>query len=611
LFMWPLRSRRARIREIDPDEIFLDSSNLPSLDDSQFEGRIEHPIGRGALMSVMFVFLIAVVIFIGQAYNLQIVNGKAYAEVSRENRLERAVIFAPRGVIYDRTGEALAWNEAPEAEARPYAARVSGEAPELLATTTATTTLPVATTTDSFPLRRYTVLHGLSHILGFVHYPKQDASGEWWREEYAGVSGAEFTYDAILRGMNGSRIVETDARGIVQRAHIVVQPEEGTDVRLSVDATVQNKLHELLAAHTATYGFQGAAAVIMDVQNGELLALTNVPEYDNAAFAEGNSEVVHTANTDPRSPLLNRAVAGLYTPGSIVKPIFAAAALAEGIIDPAKKILSDGELIIPNPYDSSKPSVFRDWKAHGRVDMRAALAVSSDQYFYAVGGGLATDLGYGYQEGLGIARLDKYARMFGLGEPTGISLLGEAEGVIPTPDWKKEIFGPNEPWRLGDTYITSIGQFGFQITALQAVQYAAAIANGGELHTPRLTLEDAASMFTFGSRTRRVGIPDTYLQIVREGMRAAVSSTWPDRTARALEMAGIDISAKTGTAQLGEHNQYMNSWVIGFWPSENPRYAFAVVLEKAPAGTLSGAAPSMRPFFEWLIVNKPEYANPE
>ena len=575
--------KRANGREIALDEIFLDSSNLPHLDGAQFEGRVERPISTVALAGIGVVFTIAALVFMGRAYDLQVLNGSAYADISRENRLSRSVVFAPRGVIYDKHGTPLAWNEAPEA---------------LVATSTASTTVA---STYSFPVRQYRNI-GLSHVLGFVSYPRQDASGEWWREEYEGVSGAEHIFDSTLHGENGSLLIETDARGAVQREHIVVPPVEGRDITLTIDASVQEKLHMILSTHAEQYGFRGGSGIIMDVKNGDLLALTSFPGYDNTAFAAGDSTVISAANENPRSPLLNRAASGLYAPGSIVKPIFASAALAEGIIDPEKQILSTGQLVVPNPYNPDQPSIFRDWKAHGWVDMRKAIAVSSDQYFYAIGGGVPD------QAGLGIERIDDYARAFGLGRLTGIPFATEAEGVIPTPEWKEKVFD-GDPWRLGDTYITAIGQFGFQITPLQAIRFVAAIANGGTLIEPRLTV---SSLFldSWGDDSpygESVGVSDEHLQIVREGMREAVHSDAADRTARALDLGGIEIAGKTGTAEVGERNQFMNSWVVGFWPASDPHYAFAVVLERAPAGTLSGASPAMQPFFNWLIAEKPEY----
>lgn len=568
-----VRMVRRETKDIAPDEIFLDSTNLMARDEDQLEGRVEKPVPRAALLSIAAVFVFAASAFAVRALDLQVVNGDGYAKISRENRLDRSVVFAPRGLLYDRQGTRLAWNDLME--------------------TSASSTSSVS---EPPPARRYIQAGGFSHILGFVRYPKADARGEWWREEYVGVSGAEYAYDDILRGENGSLMTETDARGDSVRSHLVEPVKNGEDVTLSIDADIQAKLFELLSSHARRNNFQGGASVIMDIHTGEIIAMVSFPEYDNAAFAEGSTQAVRDANNSETTPLLNRVFAGAYTPGSIVKPIFAAAALAERLIDPAKRILSTGELHVPNPYDPEKPSIFKDWKAHGWVNMREAIAVSSDVYFYVVGGG------FGDQKGLGIAKIDEYAKRFGLGVPTGVEFAGEVLGVIPTPEWKRDVFD-GDPWRLGDTYNTAIGQYGFQITPMQAVRYTAAVANGGSLVVPRLTAGDTPR----GSE--EVGVSPENMRVIQEGMRMAVSSYEADRTAKALDMPALSIAAKTGTAQLGVRNQWMNSWAVGFWPYENPRYAFATLLEKAPAGTLSGASPGMRPFFEWLIAEKPAYAS--
>lgn len=563
--MW---HKRLRGREIDPEDIFLDSSNRAQFNASQFEGRIERPVSHFAVMSVGIVFMLAVVIFAGKAFHLQVLEGKAYADISRNNRLDRDILFASRGILTDRNGKELAWNEPQFAVGEEKGG--------------ATTTLPYAK-------RVYTDDAGFAHVLGFVRYPKADASGSWWREEYTGVSGIEHALDQKLSGENGSVMSETDARGKLVRTDIVDPPQEGTTIRLSIDAEVQAKLADVLQTHAANNRFQGGAAMIMDVKTGELLAMTSFPEYDNDAFSDGDQTAITAANQDPLTPLLNRAVAGVYAPGSIVKPMFAAAALHEGIIDPSKAILSTGSISIPNPYFPDKPSIFKDWKAHGYTDMRRAIAVSSDVYFYAIGGG------YKDQKGLGIQKIDDYARMFGFGATSGFILGGEAEGTIPTPEWKQEVF--NDEWRLGDTYNTAIGQYGFQVTPLQVMRYVAALANGGTLLKAHLVQGEPVE-------ATKIDLSDDELRIAREGMRQAVVE---GGTAAALNISGIELAGKTGTAQVGTRNQYMNSWVIGFWPASAPKYAFAVVLEKAPAGTNSGAAPAMSNFFYWLRDAKPEY----
>ncbi len=560
--------RRLQSREIAPDEIFLDSSNLPGHDTMHFEGKVERPVSKRAVIFVGVFFLFVALVFSSRAMQLGVVQGTAFAEISRENVLESSITFATRGLIFDRNGRELAWNELPPP--------TSG-----------------ASTTDQFARRKYTRLPGLSHVLGWLRYPKQDRSGVWWREEYTGMSGVELAYESELAGTNGSIMAESDARGRVQRENIVSPPERGTDVYLSIDAEVQSKLYEVLWQHAQANSFDGGAAVIMDVRTGELLALTSFPEYDHQAFTDGDSSVVSADSNSASTPLLNRAISGLYTPGSIVKPVFALAALKEKIISPTKVIVSTGQISVPNPYDAEKPTIFRDWAVHGPVDMREAIAVSSDEYFYTIGGG------YGGQRGLGIDKIDTYSRLFGLSVPTGIALVGEQDGVIPTPAWKEKTFG-GDPWRIGNTYHTVIGQYGFQITPIQAARFTSAIANGGKLFTPQLIASSSP-------RFQVIDASDEDMQVVREGMRMAVTLDRFDATVKSLNIPGIAIAGKTGTAQIGARNQFMNSWVIGFWPEASPRYAFATVLEKAPAGTLSGAAPAMAPFFRWIVENRPEY----
>ncbi len=589
------RKKTRAVREIAPEEIFLDSTNLSDFNVGAFEGRVERPVANRAIFAVGAVFVLVSLGFGYRAFSLQVAHGATYEDISVNNTLSRSVIFSTRGIIYDRAGRELAWNEA--------ALDVSTSTDSLrdgLTATNASTSLANESedTVDgkTFALRKYTSMPGLSHLLGFVQYPKADARGDWWREEFTGVSGLELAYDGRLAGQNGSRLIESDALGHVERENIVSPAVQGEDLHLSIDADVQSKLNTILAAHADEMGFKGGAAVIMDVRTGELIALTSFPGYDNQAFTDGNSAIVREASQSSRAPMLNRAVGGLYTPGSIVKPVFAIAALQEGIISADKGIVSTGQIVIPNPYHPDQPSIFRDWAVHGWVDMRTAIAVSSDEYFYTIGGG------FGGQKGLGISKIDQYARLFGMSERTGIDLKGEVEGVIPTPQWKEKNFGVDDPWRIGDTYHTSIGQFGFQITPLQAVRFAAAIANSGKLLKPQLL---ASSTPEF----RQIDIPDSYFEVAREGMRMAVTSDRPDATVKALNIPGIQIAAKTGTAQLGSHNEYMNSWSIGFWPADNPKYAYAVVLEKAPAHTASGAAPGLQPFFYWLEKEHPEYVN--
>jgi penicillin-binding protein 2 len=552
------RNSNGKSREILPDEIFLDSSNLPEFDAGQFEGRVERPVSNVSIFAVAVIFLLFGGTFAFRSFDLQVVQGASFNEISKENRLEHTVVFSERGVLYDRNGKELAWNEAGEKE---------------------------------YSDRKYINLNGLSHFLGFVRYPKTDKSGEWWRTEVVGAAGVEQAFNETLSSQNGQQIIEINALGEISREQLIYPSEDGRNIVLSIDSEVQSELHSLLVNHASIYGFKGGASVIMDVETGEIIAMVSFPEYDSQVLTDGDDSAISGYANDKRNPFLNRAVQGAYTPGSIVKPFFAAAALAENIIKPEEQILSTGSISLPNPFVPGSFSVFPDWKAHGLVNMKRAIAVSSNVYFFIVGGGFEG------RAGLGIERIEKWARAFGFGKETGASLVGEVIGTIPSPGWKAENF-EGDQWRIGDTYNTSIGQYGFQLTPIQAVRATAAIANGGTLLLPRL-VEGANPNPTL------IGVSPDDLKVVKEGMRLAVTS--PDGTARALNVVGISIAGKTGTAQVGNKNQWMHSWTIGFWPAENPRYAFATVLEQAPAGTLAGSAPAMRPFFEWLTWNKTQY----
>ena len=224
--------------------------------------------------------------------------------------------------------------------------------------------------------------------------------------------------------------------------------------------------------------------------------------------------------------------------------------------------------------------------------MVQAIAVSCDVYFYEIGGG------YQGQKGLGIANLEKYAGLFGIGEKTGVDLPNEKGGVIPSPEWKAKNF-KKDPWRIGDTYHTAIGQYGFQVTPLEMTRAVGAIANDGTLVSPHYILGDTIKE----NQKVNLNINRNYFEIVKSGMRQAVTSG----TAVALNVPYVSVAAKTGTAQLGVAKNKVNSWVMGFFPYENPRYAFVVMMEAGPSTNSIGASSIMRQLLDWMSVNTPEY----
>ncbi|OGC80099.1 hypothetical protein A2943_03280 [Candidatus Adlerbacteria bacterium RIFCSPLOWO2_01_FULL_51_16] len=554
--LWGRKKRRTA--EIHPDEILIDSKNLAHFDTDRLEGRIERPLSRRSFLFVGGILTFLFLGFLARASDLQLIQGEAYATQARENQLAETTIFADRGLIVDRTGTPLAWNEK--------------DSPE-----------------DDFAQRIYATQGGIAHVVGYVKPPAKDSSGIYFQETYLGVDGVEKVFDAVLAGQNGIELTETDARGKVVSKARVREPLAGEKLALSIDADVSSGFFEAVAQRAEESRFQGGAGVLMDIQTGEIIALVNYPEFSPTALTSGDPAIIQALLSDPRQPFLNRATAGLYAPGSIVKPFVAVGALTEGVIDESTEILSTGSISIPNPYFPDKPSVFKDWKAHGWVDMRHAIAVSSDVYFYEVGGGFQN------QRGLGIAGLDKYFKLFGFATLPGLLGFSQEEGLIPTPAWKEEVFD-GDPWRIGDTYNTAIGQYGVQVTPLQAVRAIAAVANGGILVTPTLLASSTAA-------TAALPIDPHTFAVVREGMRLGVEGG----TAAAVSVLFVKMAAKTGTAQVGTRNQFMNSWIIGFFPYEAPRYAFALVLERAPAGTLTGAPAAMRTFLDWLNANAPEY----
>jgi penicillin-binding protein 2 len=553
-------SRKIKDYQIAPDEIFLDDSNLPELDDNQFEGRIERPISKTTLYLAGAALFALFMIFLGRVAYLQIVQGANYADRSKNNSLRHTVILPPRGIVYDRAGTELAWNK---------------------------------------PDRTYIGKPGFSILLGYLGFPDDEratSATAYAEKELIGRAGVERQFNDQLTGQKGVRVEEVNVKGEVVSNHSLRQAESGKQVDLSIDARVQEKLFNTIGAVVNDRGFSGGAGAIMNVRTGELIALVSYPEYDSGVMTSHNDpEAIRRFLSDERKPFLNRAVGGLYAPGSIIKPVMALAALAEGIIDPNKRILSTGQLEIPNPYNPKEKTIFKDWKAHGYIDMRRAIAESSDEYFYQIGGG------YQGQKGLGIAKIDKYLTMFGLSRATGFEL-PEATGTIPTPDWKAKTFN-GEPWRLGDTYHTAIGQYGMLVTPLQMVRMAAAIANEGTLLKP--TIFKVAEKATSSSGTEKIPIDKKYFDIVHEGMRLGVTDA--NGTGHGLDIPAVRVASKTGTAELGVSKSKVNSWVIGFWPYDDPKYAFAVAMERGARENTIGGVFVMRTFFDWLAVYLPEY----
>ncbi|MEK7136239.1 MAG: penicillin-binding transpeptidase domain-containing protein [Patescibacteria group bacterium] len=539
---------------LDPDEIFLDSRNLPSFNTQQFEGIIEKPIDKNSLILAGLVFLLIGLIFIFRIGFLQVIQGDGFALRSNQNRLRHTLVFADRGIIYDRNGVSLAWND---------------------------------------PNRKYINKEGFAHILGYIGFPNKLELKEkdFDPKEYMGKSGVENTFNDILMGEKGVKIEELNALGKIESDHVLKVARPGESVTISIDSRVQAEAYRIIKEIASEHGFTGAAAAIMDIKTGEMLALVSYPEFDSNIMASGkNRQAINKFLTDKGNLFLNRPVSGLYTPGSTIKPYIGLAALAENLISPSKIIVSTGRLVVPNPYFPDKPSIFLDNKVHGAVDMRRALAVSSNVYFYTIGGG------FGDQPGLGIKLIDKYSGLFGFGVPTGIELNNEGAGVVPSPDWKKKVFS-DEPWRLGDTYHTAIGQYGYLVTPLQIARAVATIASDGQVLRPTLVARPKTPKIL-----RAMDVPAEDFEVIKEGMRQTVTGG----TGIVLNTPNVNVAAKSGTAQVASKSR-INAWISGFFPYENPRYAFVVVMESGPLTTNAGGGMVMRRLVDWMAIYTPEY----
>lgn len=539
-------------REIEIDEIFLDQKNAPGFHKENLEGVIENPIKKEIFWFLGIVISAAFLFFASRAYFLQVANGDVFLARAEQNFLRAAAQRVERGIIYDRDLRPLAYDETAGAES----------------------------SVRKYPPR------GFLHTLGFLSYAGREAG-----EAAYGASGLESAYDEVLRGEPVKGVEEIDAKGEVISEGILEKGRPGENILTSIAYDLQLRLTDALEQTMRARGFRGGAGVIMDARSGEILALASVPEFDpNLLAGQANQEEINKLISDPRKPFLNRAISGLYSPGSIVKPALAAGALLEKIITPEKEILSTGSISLPNPYDPSRPNVFLDWKAHGWVDMRQAIAQSSDVYFYAIGGG------YQDQKGLGPWNVKKYLSMFGLNSKSGIDLPGEAVGHLPDPSEKQG----GRDWTIGDTYHVSIGQGNISITPIEAAVYASAIASEGKIVYPHFVTaildqnKKPVQIFNYPEK-ERIGLPSEIFKVVREGMRSSALHG----TAAGLGGIPLEIAAKTGTAEIGQKDR-VNSWSIGFLPASSPRLAFAILLESGPRQNTIGATYVASEVFRWM-----------
>lgn len=595
---------------------------------------------RRSFLACSFCFVTAFAILLVRLAYFQLWSGEAFRNLSENNRIRVTEIHAPRGRILDANHEILVDNRPcfdvtviPE-EVQDYAAleetlaRLSPLPPEVLKEKLAAirkgvpfrshvlwkdaswdTVAYLEANRLRIPgvmiqvtqARDYLMRDVFAHSIGYMGEISPQEFKQAHRREYRigdwiGKVGIEKVWEEQLRGKKGALQVEADARGrqisLVKRK----EPTLGKNLVLSLERRLQERARQ-------AFGDAMGVAIAADPTDGRVLCYLNQPSFDPNSFVGGISrDEWDSLRMNPFHPLTDRAIQGLYPPGSLFKIVLAIAALEEEILTPQDKVFCSGRYRLGTRD-------FRCWKklGHGSVDLHQAIVQSCDVYFYQLG------------QRLGIERIQAYAKRFGLGQSTGIGLDGEKTGLVPSPEWKRKRFG--EPWYKGETLIVSIGQGALLVTPIQVVRLLSAVANGGTLFAPRLVEKvestdgkvfvESASIrgdpVRFSTRTAR---------IVQEALRDVVASE--KGTGKRARVEGVAVAGKTGTSQvirLGDRKtprheiplkERDHAWFACYAPAESPEIVVVVLVEHGGNGG-EAAAPIAREILdEYFHSARPE-----
>jgi len=604
----------------------------PLINDFRFRATI-------SVLAVVFLFVLLLFRFA----SLQIVHHDTFVVKAENNRVALLPIQAPRGKILDRYGEILARNDAgfsveiepgrardlkaslerlteildlSPAEIRRFR-RLASEARRfdnvpLKSKLTDQQVARLASQLDHLPgvqvvrrtVRAYPFGDQASHLLGHIgRLSKSDVerleAGEQ-AQEYFGVThmgklGIEKSYEEMLRGEVGFQRIEITASGRIVRELAMRPAVPGQDLILSIDFGLQQMLEK-------EYGSRRGAAVVLSPKTGEILAFVSMPNFNPNEFVDGiDPELWNSLNNSIDKPLFNRALKGVYPPGSTYKPFLAIAALASGERKPSDTIQDPGYFMLGNHrFRDSRP------EGHGTVDLKKSIVVSSDTYYYK----LAIDMG--------VDTIHQFIAPFGFGQKSGVDVDGEVAGILPSSDWKKRRFG--KEWLTGETPSIGIGQGYNSFTILQLARATASIANGGKLVRPRL-VRALQEPFTKARTEIPLEEPEDlqlrpeWLTLVRDAM---VEVNLSGTGARVFQGAGYNPAGKTGTSQvfsIGQNEKYVASRVserlrdhslfIAFAPAYDPKVALAIIVENGGFGA-AAAAPLARKALDYLLVKRAE-----
>ena len=581
--------------------------------------------GKGRVMAVASVMVLAFLVIIGQLWYLQVLEGGHFLDASDKNRIRIRPVAAPRGILFDRNSVPLVDNrpaftlslmprELPrEPETR---AAVLGRLAALLqipyqelddsmARVSSDSLLPIrvrrglsledmakveewklelpGVIVEVEPQRAYPSSRFAAHLLGYVREASDEQlkQGRYRRGDMVGQSGLERLLDDYLRGRDGGQRIEVDALSRPVRVVQQTEPHPGAQVITTLDRRIQE------AAESAMEGKAGAV-VVMDPRNGDVLAMVSTPAFEIDRFT---GTIDRTAWVrviqDPEHPLLNRVIQSQYAPGSVFKIVVAAAGLQEGSLTPLDRVHCDGQFHLG-------AWTFKDWKegGHGTVDLQRAVAQSCNIYFYQAGlkvGGTA---------------ISKYARAFGLGQSTGVDLPGERLGLIPVAKVRRG----RDTWSSGEVVNMSIGQGQVLVTPLQVARFMAAVANGGVLWKPRLVQRverpDKGIVWNDAGKVMgHVELSPVVWAFLRQSLAAVVN----EGTGVGARIPGLDIAGKTGTAQMISNSKAEkgqdHAWFAAFAPVRDPEVVVVVLVERGGKGG-QVAAPIARKILNAIFFEK-------
>ncbi|TIH12312.1 penicillin-binding protein 2 [Marinifilum sp. JC120] len=593
---------------------------------SLYESKTQQPPKNGLLL-LQGLILLLFCIFALRFWYLQIHKGEYFSEQARNNQLRQDNLYAPRGLIRDRNGDLLAVNEPAYALGivredckdldatlktvsewtevdlgklkkvfKKSRRRVKPFEPLILVPNLTFEQVAVIEANSLHwpglevvvrPRRKYLQGPLLSHVLGYVSEVDEaelEDDSDLAVGDYVGKQGLETVLEKRFRGIKGRRQSEVDATGRRLKERILNPPIAGEDIDLSIDLGLQELGGKLLKG-------KAGAVVVMNPDNGQILAFVSSPSYDNNSFTDGLSQKQWVAlRDDPRTPLQNRVIQSVYPPGSVFKMTVAGAGLHYGVITPEDTVYCPGHMKL-GKY------VFRCWKrgGHGETDLEKSLVESCDVYYYKLG------------KKLGVDRLSEYAVAAGFGKPTGISLPHEKGGLIPTRKWKRRRFG--EIWHPGENLNFSIGQGYTLVTPLQVARSIASLINGGRLLRPQLLAGEPAE------EQGVVPLTDGQREIIRKAMVATVDK--PRGTARRLRMKGVVVGGKTGTAQVVKLTDELknmkdedipykyrdHAWMASFAENGTERYVVVCMVEHGLHGG-SGAGPIVKAIYDYIFKGK-------